>query len=119
MADEYKGLYLVLCILRADNFVECLLYGAEISREVNSKHPDRSKNVNSRIPMKNSILLASLLAALTLTACGKKEEAAAPAAPAAAAPAAAAPAAENKDAAAAPAAAAPAASETKEAAPAK
>ena len=39
--------------------------------------------------MKKSVLLAALLAAFALTACGKKEEAAAPAeAPAAAAPAA-------------------------------
>ncbi len=39
--------------------------------------------------MKKSVLLAALLAAFALTACGQKEEAAAPAeAPAAAAPAA-------------------------------
>jgi hypothetical protein len=56
--------------------------------------------------MKKALLITSLLAAVALTACGKKEEApvAAPAAPAAAEPAAAAPAAPAADA-AAPAAA--------------
>ncbi len=58
--------------------------------------------------MKKSVLLAALLAAFALTACGQKEEAAAPAeAPAAAAPA------------GAPAAAAPAATEAPAAEPAK
>ena len=61
--------------------------------------------------MKHSALLAALIAALSLAACGKKEEAAAPApesaAPAAPAPAAPAPAAPAPDA-AAPAPATPA-----------
>jgi predicted small lipoprotein YifL len=57
--------------------------------------------------MKKSVLLAALLAAFALTACGKKEEAAAPVeAPAAAAPA---PATEAPAAAPAPATEAPAA----------
>jgi hypothetical protein len=60
--------------------------------------------------MKHSVLLAALLA-LTLTACGKKEEAAAPAPDAAAAAAAAAPAAAEAAAPAAAAAAAPAAAD--------
>lgn len=55
--------------------------------------------------MKFSALFAALIAALALTACGKKEEAAAPAAEAPAAPAAEAPAAPAE----APAAEAPAA----------
>jgi len=67
--------------------------------------------------MKKSILLASLLAAFALTACGKKEEAAAPVeAPAAAAPA---PATEAPAAAPAPATEAPAAAPAPAAEPAK
>jgi hypothetical protein len=76
-------------------------------------------NHSLEFTMTKSVLFAALLAAVALTACGKKEEAAAPVAPAteAAAPAAAA------DAAAAPAAAdaaaAPAAPAADAAAPAK
>jgi hypothetical protein len=65
-------------------------------------------NHSLELTMTKSVLFAALLAAVALTACGKKEEAAAPAAaPAAAAPAPAeaAPAAPAADAAAAPAAA--------------
>jgi hypothetical protein len=54
--------------------------------------------------MKFSALFAALIAALALTACGKKEEAAAPAAEAPAAPAAEAPAAPAEAPAEAPAA---------------
>ncbi len=67
--------------------------------------------------MKKSVLLAALLAAFALTACGKKEEAAAPVeAPAAAAPA---PATEAPAAAPAPATEAPAAAPAPAAEPAK
>jgi hypothetical protein len=73
------------------------------------KMPVCSSSSNGTAIMKKSILLASLLAAIALTACGKKEEmpvapaapAAEPAAPAAA-PAAAEPAAATTDAAATP-----------------
>lgn len=65
--------------------------------------------LNSTI-MKKSLALIAVISAVALAACGKKEEAAAPAAaPAAAEAPAAAPAAAPADAAAAPAAAAPAA----------
>ena len=67
--------------------------------------------------MKKSVLLAALLAAFALTACGKKDEAAAPVeAPAAAAPA---PATEAPAAAPAPATEAPAAAPAPAAEPAK
>ena len=67
--------------------------------------------------MKKSVLLAALLAAFALTACGKKEEAAAPVeAPAAAAPA---PATEAPAAAPAPATETPAAAPAPAAEPAK
>jgi nucleoid-associated protein YgaU len=80
-------------------------------------------NHSLEFTMTKSVLFAALLAAVALTACGKKEEAAAPAAPAteAAAPAAA-PAADAAAAPAAPAAdaaAAPAAPAADAAAPAK
>jgi len=72
--------------------------------------------------MKKALLITSLLAAIALTACGKKEEApvAAPAAPVAVEPAAPAPAADAAAAPAAPAAdaAAPAAAPAADAAPA-
>jgi hypothetical protein len=70
----------------------------------------RTINNHSRNSMKKTVLIASLLAAVALSACGKKEEVAAPAAtpaPAATAPAATAP--EATAPAAAPAAAADAA----------
>jgi len=68
-------------------------------------------NLNKESEMKKSLVLASVIAAFALAACGKKEEAAAPAAaPAASAAAPAADAAASAAAAAAASAAAPAAS---------
>jgi hypothetical protein len=78
-------------------------------------------NHSLEFTMTKSVLFAALLAAVALTACGKKEEAAAPvAAPAVEAAAPAAPAADAAPAApAADAAAAPAAAPAADAAPAK
>jgi hypothetical protein len=66
-------------------------FGAASELRVPAKTDSPFRNFALRIEMKTtSVLLASLVAAFALTACGKKEEAAAPAPaakPAAAAPA--------------------------------